>query len=55
MIKDIDKKSVSIKSIANKVIKDRNLLEDLLEYTLSNKAVIKYNSLKVLRLLRFLE
>ena len=38
-------------SIAKKVVKDRKLLNDLLDNAASDKAVIKYKSLKVLTLL----
>lgn len=51
MLPDISKKNVSVKSIANKVVKDRKLLDDLFENVSSDKAVIKYKSLKVLMLL----
>jgi len=51
MLPDINKKSVSVESIAKKVVNDKKLLDDLLEYTSSDKAVIKYKSLKVLTLL----
>ena len=51
MLPDISKKNVSVESIANKVVKDEKLLRDLFENVLSDKAVIKYKSLKVLMLL----
>jgi hypothetical protein len=51
MLPDIDKKSVSIESIANKVVKDRKLLDDLIDFTTSDKPDIKYKSLKVLKFL----
>ena len=51
MLEDIGKKSVSVESIAKKVVKDRKLLNDLLDNAASDKAVIKYKSLKVLTLL----
>lgn len=51
MLQDIEKKNVSVESIAKKVIKDNKLLDDLLEFTSSEKATIKYKSLKVLTLL----
>lgn len=44
----IEKKNVE--SIAKKVVKDERLLDDLLEGVSSEKAVIKYKSLKVLML-----
>jgi hypothetical protein len=51
MIQDFDKKSVSVESIAKKVINDNRLIDELLELTSSEKANIKYKSLKVLTLL----
>jgi hypothetical protein len=48
MFPEISKKNVSIENIAKKVLKDKNLLNDLFEYVKSDKVVIKYNSLKVL-------
>jgi len=51
MLPGINKKSVSVESIAKKVVNERKLLDDLLEFTSSDKAVIKYKSLKVLTLL----
>lgn len=51
MLPDISKKSISIENIANKVIKDKKLLDDLIDNSSSDKAVIKYKSLKVLMLL----
>lgn len=48
MFKDIGKKSVSIESIAKKVINDKKLLDDLKENASSDNAAIKYKSLKVL-------
>ena len=51
MLQDFDKKSVSVESIAKKVTNDTKLLDDLLNYTSSKKAVEKYKSLKVLTLL----
>lgn len=51
MLQDIDKKSVSVESIANKIVKDRKLLDDLLKNVSSDKVVIKYKSSKVLMLL----
>jgi hypothetical protein len=51
MLPDISKKNVSVESIANKVVKDRKLLDALFENVSSDKAVIKYKSLKVLMLL----
>jgi hypothetical protein len=48
MLPEISKKNVSIENIAKKVLKDKNLLNDLFEYVKSDKVVIKYNSLKVL-------
>ena len=47
----IEKKNVDAESIAKKVVKDRKLLNDLLDNAASDKAVIKYKSLKVLTLL----
>lgn len=46
----IEKKGVNAESIAKKVVKDKRLLDDLLEGVSSDKAVIKYKSLKVLML-----
>ena len=46
----IEKKGVDAESIAKKVVKDERLLDDLLEGVSSEKAVIKYKSLKVLML-----
>jgi len=46
----IEKKGVNAESIAKKVVKDERLLDDLLEGVSSEKAVIKYKSLKVLML-----
>ncbi len=43
MLPDINKKSVSVESIAKKVVNDRKLLDDLLEYTSSDKAVHPVN------------
>jgi len=51
MLPDINKKSVSAESIAKKVVNDRKLLDDLLESNSSDKAIVKYKSLKVLTLL----
>jgi len=51
MLQDFDKKSVSVESVAKKVTNDKKLLDDLLDYTSSDKAVVKYKSLKVLTLL----
>ena len=51
MLPDIGKKSVSVESIAKKVVNDNKLLDDLIEYVYSDKAVIKYKSLKILMLL----
>lgn len=51
MLPYIIKKSVSVESIAKKVVKDNKLLNDLLENISSDKAVIKYKSLKVLMFL----
>jgi hypothetical protein len=48
MIADFEKKSVSIESIVQKVEEDNLLVADLIEYLSSDKAVIKYKSLKVL-------
>ena len=49
MIEDISKKSVSVESIVKQVVKDKKLLYHLFEYISSDKATIKYKSLKVLR------
>ncbi len=46
----IERKGVDAESIAKKVVKDERLLDDLLEGVSSEKAVIKYKSLKVLML-----
>lgn len=46
----IEKKSVDAESIAKKVVKDKRLLDDLFESVSSDKAVVKYKSLKVLML-----
>ena len=46
----IEKKNVDAESIAKKVVKDERLLDDLLEGASSEKAVIKYKSLKALML-----
>ena len=46
----IEKKNVDAESIAKKVVNDERLLDDLLEGVSSEKAVIKYKSLKVLML-----
>ena len=46
----IEKKNVNAESIAKKVVNDERLLDDLLEGVSSEKAVIKYKSLKVLML-----
>ena len=51
MLHDFEKKNVSVESIVKRVIKDNNLIDDLLEFTSSEKATIKYKSLKVLTLL----
>ena len=51
MLGDISKKSISAESIANKVINDKKLIDDLLENVSSDKAFIKFKSLKVLILL----
>jgi hypothetical protein len=48
MLEDIGKKSVSVESIAKKVVNDNKLLDDLKENASSHNAVIKYKSLKVL-------
>ena len=48
MLSDINKKNVSVESIAKKVVNDKKLLDDLLENVSSDNAVIKYKSLKVL-------
>ena len=48
MLQEIGIKNVSIENIAKKVVKDKKLLNDLFEYVKSDKAVVKYNSLKVL-------
>jgi len=48
MLEDIDKKSVSVESIAKKVVNDKKLLDDLKENASSDNAAIKYKSLKVL-------
>lgn len=48
MLQEISKKNVSIENIAKKIVKDKKLLNDLFEYVKSDKAVVKYNSLKVL-------
>jgi hypothetical protein len=48
MLEDIGKKSVSVESIARKVVKDKKLLDDLKENASSDNAAIKYKSLKVL-------
>ncbi|UCF11736.1 MAG: hypothetical protein JSW06_06705 [Thermoplasmatales archaeon] len=46
----IEKKNVDAESIAKKVVKDERLIDDLLEGASSEKAVVKYKSLKVLML-----
>ncbi len=46
----IERKGVDAESIAKKVVKDERLLDDLLEGASSEKAVIKYKSLKALML-----
>ena len=51
MLSDFDKKSVRIENVAKKVVKDKKLLDDLLKGVFSDKAVIKYKSLKVLKLI----
>ena len=51
MLQNFEKKNVSVESIVKRVIKDNNLIGDLLEFTSSEKATIKYKSLKVLTLL----
>lgn len=48
MLEDIGKKSVSVESIAKKVVNDKKLLDDLKENASSDNAAIKYKSLKVL-------
>lgn len=48
MLEDIGKKSVSVESIAKKVVNDKKLLDDLKENASSHNAAIKYKSLKVL-------
>ena len=51
MLSDLSKKSVSVESIAKKIVKNKELLDDLLECVSSDKAVIKYKSLKVITFL----
>lgn len=51
MLEDIGKKSVSVESIAKKVVNDKKLLDDLKGNASSHNAAIKYKSLKVLRYL----
>jgi hypothetical protein len=51
MLQNFEKKNVSVESIVKRVIKDNNLIDNLLEFTSSEKATIKYKSLKVLTLL----
>ena len=51
MLSDLSKKSVSVESIAKKIVKNKELLDDLLECVSSDKAVIKYKSLKVINFL----
>lgn len=48
MLEYIGKKSVSVESIAKKVVNDKKLLDDLKENASSDNAAIKYKSLKVL-------
>jgi hypothetical protein len=48
MLEDIGKKSVSVESIAKKVVNDKKLLDDLKNNASSHNAAIKYKSLKVL-------
>jgi hypothetical protein len=51
MLQNFEKKNVSVESIVKRIIKDNNLIDNLLEFTSSEKATIKYKSLKVLTLL----
>ena len=48
MLPDLDKKNVSIEDIAKKVVNNKKLINDLLENISSDKAAIKFKSLKVL-------
>ena len=51
MLQNFEKKNVSVESIVKRVIKDNNLIDNLIEFSSSEKATIKYKSLKVLTLL----
>jgi hypothetical protein len=51
MLLDISKKSISVESIANKIIKENKLIDDLIDNSASDKAAVKYKCLKVLTLL----
>ena len=51
MLPDLGKKSVSVETIAEKIVNNKKLLDDLLANVSSDKAVIKYKSLKVLMFL----
>lgn len=48
MMPDLDKKDVSVEDIAKKVTDNKKMINDLLENLSSDKAVIKFKSLKVL-------
>jgi hypothetical protein len=48
MLEDLGKKSVSVESIAKKVVNNKKLLDDLKENASSHNVAIKYKSLKVL-------
>jgi len=48
---DLNNINYEVDNIAKKVISDKKLLADLLECTSSEKASVKYKSLKVLTLL----
>jgi len=51
MLSDPSEKNVSVGSIAKKIVENNKLLNEVLDNVDSDKAVIKYNSLKVLRFL----
>jgi len=51
MLSDLSKKNVSVGSIAKKIVEDNKLLNEVLDNVDSDKAVVKYNSLNVLRFL----
>ena len=51
MLSELDKKNVSVESVAKEALKDKEVLSELLEGILSKKDTIRYNSFKVLLLI----